>query len=309
MKPPTTWIKRIVALQQKMPDHLVCDKHADREKLARDWLDETRDRDRLKLMRRLLPISLDVAHILEIGSGVGTFLIAGAKQGLNIAGVEPVPELVKFNRDRLHEMKLSADVRTGVGETLPYPDNSYDVVASFQVLEHVDDPQQVINESLRVLRPGGYIFFIIPSYHSFWEGHYGIFWWPSLHKYPRLMRAYIRLMRRDPAYAGTLNFITPEFLRSAIQRSPFPAAIKNLGYDIWRERLHTSMPAWGYTKKLFQLVALARRLRLLKILEMLGKRFEWHTPLILVCRRATDTTESTAPPRPLPNTKQSNGQV
>lgn len=279
------WIQRIVALQQKMLGRLVCDEHTNREKLARDWLDESRDRDRLELMRRLLPIRLDKARILEIGSGVGTFILAGTKQGLRIDGIEPMKEIVEFTKNRLQEERIVADIRVGSGENLPYPDKTFDVVASFQVLEHVDDPKKVIEESLRVLRPGGYIFFNIPSYHSFWEGHYGIFWWPSIHKYPRLMRTYIRLIKRDPAYTDTLNFITPEFLRRAVQQSPIKGCIENLGYDIWRERLHKDIPAWGYTKKLLRIVALVRSLRLLNILERLGKHFEFYTPIILVCRR------------------------
>jgi SAM-dependent methyltransferase len=40
--------------------------------------------------------------------------------------------------------------------SLPYPDNSFDYVVSDQVLEHVEgDPQRAIDETLRVLRPGG----------------------------------------------------------------------------------------------------------------------------------------------------------
>ncbi|MEX0650108.1 MAG: class I SAM-dependent methyltransferase [Candidatus Andersenbacteria bacterium] len=279
------FVARVVELQSNMPDHLVCDAHADREKLARDWLDETRDLDRWKLIERLLPIDLKKSKTLEIGSGVGTFVMAGVRQGLSVDGIEPVKELVELNNERLQQEGISADVRVGTGEHLPYPDQSYDLATSFQVLEHVDDPQQVINESLRVLRPGGYIFFIIPSYHSFWEGHYGIFWWPNLHRYKPLMSRYIRLMRRDPAYADTLNFITPQLLHEAVSKAPIKANIENLGYEVWRERLYKKMPAWGYTSRLLRVVEIARKLRLLKIVEVLGKRWEFYTPIIFVCRR------------------------
>lgn len=281
------WISQIVALQKKMDDHLVYDEHADHEKHARDWLDQKRDQDRIALMRRLLPVTLEDCEILEIGSGVGTFNLTASQQNLNIQGVEPVAELVALSEERLAEAGITADIRVGSGEKLPYPDNSFDLVVSFQVLEHVDDPAKTIYEALRVLRPEGYIFFNIPSYHSFWEGHYGIFWWPNLHKYPALMRFYIRLMKRDPYYTNLLNFITPELLRNIVQQSPIKARIHDLGYDVWRERLYkqSDIPAWGYTKKLLKVVAIARRLGLIRVLETLGKRFEFYTPIVFVCQR------------------------
>jgi SAM-dependent methyltransferase len=46
---------------------------------------------------------------------------------------------------------------------LPMADNSYDIVLSTQVLEHVMDPQKVVSEMARVLKPGGYLFLTTPQ--------------------------------------------------------------------------------------------------------------------------------------------------
>lgn len=43
-------------------------------------------------------------------------------------------------------------------DAIPQPDYTYDVVVNTQVLEHVDDPQKVINEFYRVLKPGGRLY-------------------------------------------------------------------------------------------------------------------------------------------------------
>lgn len=46
---------------------------------------------------------------------------------------------------------------------LPMADNTYDIVLSTQVLEHVMDPQKVIEEMTRVLKPGGWLFLTTPQ--------------------------------------------------------------------------------------------------------------------------------------------------
>jgi SAM-dependent methyltransferase len=46
---------------------------------------------------------------------------------------------------------------------LPFEDGSYDIVLSTQVLEHVRDPQRVVQEMARVLKPGGWLFLTTPQ--------------------------------------------------------------------------------------------------------------------------------------------------
>ncbi|MDR9177896.1 methyltransferase domain-containing protein [Burkholderia multivorans] len=55
----------------------------------------------------------------------------------------------------------TTDVR-GVGEALPFKDNSFDAVLSLAVLEHVKDPFQCAREIIRVLKPGGELHCCVP---------------------------------------------------------------------------------------------------------------------------------------------------
>lgn len=55
----------------------------------------------------------------------------------------------------------TTDVR-GVGEKLPFKDNSFDAVFSLAVLEHVKDPFQCAREIIRVLKPGGELYCCVP---------------------------------------------------------------------------------------------------------------------------------------------------
>lgn len=54
---------------------------------------------------------------------------------------------------------------------LPFPTASFDVVCVFEVLEHVDDDQTLMDEIARVLRPGGVMFFSCPMNPQYWT-HY-----------------------------------------------------------------------------------------------------------------------------------------
>jgi SAM-dependent methyltransferase len=61
----------------------------------------------------------------------------------------------------------AGDLR-GIGEFLPFRNNSFDLIISTQTLEHVNDPLKVISEISRVLTPGG---IIILSTHGIWYNH------------------------------------------------------------------------------------------------------------------------------------------
>ncbi len=50
------------------------------------------------------------------------------------------------------------------GESLPFPDGTFDFVYSSSVLEHIDDKKRALKEMMRVVKPGGSVIFIIPTY-------------------------------------------------------------------------------------------------------------------------------------------------
>jgi ubiquinone/menaquinone biosynthesis C-methylase UbiE len=98
----------------------------------------------------------DRSRVLEIGCGTGPVAryIAGLPQVAKVIGIDPSPILLEHAR-RLSEGLSTVSFQDADGRELPFPDDDFDVVVSHTVLCHVPNPQDVLAEARRVLRPGG----------------------------------------------------------------------------------------------------------------------------------------------------------
>lgn len=74
---------------------------------------------------------------------------------------------------------------------LPIEDSQADIVVSFYVLEHVQNPQLVLNEKYRILKDGGELFMLIPMY---WEEH------EQPHDYFRFTRYGIKMLMKNAGF-------------------------------------------------------------------------------------------------------------
>ncbi len=78
-------------------------------------------------------------------------------------GVDVSTEALSFCRER-----GLAQVKQGAAESLPYADNSFDLVTGLDVVEHLDDDLAGLKEMRRVLRPGGKTLLFVPAFMFLW---------------------------------------------------------------------------------------------------------------------------------------------
>jgi ubiquinone/menaquinone biosynthesis C-methylase UbiE len=215
----------------------------DRRVLARDFLDPSKAYKRIGILERYT--TLKSKKLLEVGSGFGTNLAVWIKCfGVNGYGVEPGGE--GFNQGYIASQQIFAAngidpgrIVNSAGESLPFADESFDVVYSANVLEHTANPEHVLEESLRVLRKGGLLHMEMPNYLSYFEGHYmviqpPIFWKPMLGWWVKL------IFRRDPAFARTLQTkINPLWCRRTMKKlgKKYPLELVSVGGDLFLARL------------------------------------------------------------------------
>ena len=227
--------------------------------------------------------------ILEIGSGYGAMLAYGRlAMGLDIQGVEPSKRAYdgryEIAQRLLAENDLPASVISeGVGESLPFPDASFDVVYSFQVLEHVQDPRRVLAEAWRVLRRGGILYCNAPNYRTFFEGHYNVLWFPYWTK--PLAKLYLRALGRNPALVDHLNFLDEPSLRNWLEGICGFRIESDWGLADWAKRMRAPAFSAYTSSKLVKLVRLGERLGAMRLLAALGERFKWQDTLRVSIRK------------------------
>ena len=148
-----------------------------------------------------LPNDLAGMNVLDIGCGTGGISVAFAKMGADVYALEPNHThalLLGITVARAEKDGVELNAVVGCGEDLPFSDKSQDIVILNDVLEHVDNPDKVVSEAVRVLKPNGLMYLSTPNKYSFKqilrEGHSGLFGVGLLP--PRIASFYVTRIRK-----------------------------------------------------------------------------------------------------------------
>lgn len=97
------------------------------------------------------------AKVLDVGCGAGFLSNHLASQGHHVTGIDLSKSSLEVARR--HDPTKTVNYLFADAYQLPFLDDSFDVVCAMDILEHVNQPNQLIAEASRVLRPGGLFFF------------------------------------------------------------------------------------------------------------------------------------------------------
>jgi ubiquinone/menaquinone biosynthesis C-methylase UbiE len=105
------------------------------------------------LSRIILDRLLDGGSLLDLGCGTGLFIEHYHKSGNDAVGLDISPGMVRMARLRCPESEFIV----GTADILPFDDESFDHVASLLAFTYLKDPEAMLKESYRILKPGGRI--------------------------------------------------------------------------------------------------------------------------------------------------------
>lgn len=140
------------------------------------------------------------AKVLDLGCGIGLNTPSIAYSFPKTVACEIEPKLAEATKEFLQKFNLKAPVVVYDGKRLPFKDNTFDIVCCVEVFEHAENPNRLLAEISRVLKPDGFCYLTAPNKYWPMEGHYRL---PFLSYFPRKWAdTYIRLLKKGRGYRG-----------------------------------------------------------------------------------------------------------
>lgn len=125
------------------------------------------------------------SSILEVGCGTGRMLLDARKRGYRVAGLDASPDMLEILRSKAQDQYPDLDLHLGEAAVLPFDDETFDLVYAIRVLSPVKSREyalRVIDEMLRITRPGGYV---LAEFQNVYRPRIGNARKPSLRFRPR----------------------------------------------------------------------------------------------------------------------------
>lgn len=148
--------------------------------------------------------------LLDVGCGIGYFLEEAKKRGWEVYGTEFTDEAVAIC------IQKGIYIQKGVLDPANYEKESFDVITSFEVIEHINNPIEELTNFNKLLRKGGLVYLTTPNFNS-------------LLRY-RLKSAYNVIV-----YPEHLSYYTPSTLKQVFVKAGLTARrIESTGISLTR---------------------------------------------------------------------------
>lgn len=185
--------------------------------------------------------------ILDVGCGTGAFLKEAKTRGWEVYGTEYTEKAIAICKS------LGINMQAGKLDPSLYEKDSFDVITSFEVMEHINNPQEEIQNIRQLLRPGGLFYFTTPNFNSLerylLKGKYNIINYPEHLSYytkktadylfkkngfakKKLVTDGLSVTRLRTSLGKKEGYITPtssdEILRQKLEKNKATQAVKTL---------------------------------------------------------------------------------
>lgn len=149
-------------------------------------------------------------NILDVGCGRGWFLAEALKRGWQVYGTEYSKTAVSICRE------TGINMKEGVLNSSNFENEMFDVITSFEVIEHINNPNEELEEIYKLLRAGGLFYCTTPNFNS-------------------LMRYYLKVDYNVIGYPEHLSYYTKSTLNKVTKRHGFrPIKFESTGISITR---------------------------------------------------------------------------
>ncbi len=148
--------------------------------------------------------------ILDVGCGRGWFLAQALKRGWKVYGTEYSKTAVRICQE------TGINVKEGVLDASNFDTEMFDVITSFEVIEHINNPNEELKEIYKLLRTGGLFYCTTPNFNS-------------------LMRYYLKADYNVIGYPEHLSYYTKSTLNKVTKRNGLhPIKFQSTGISITR---------------------------------------------------------------------------
>ena len=185
--------------------------------------------------------------VLDIGCGRGLLLHKLRQRGWTPMGTELSEEAASYARDR-----LGLPVTTQMVEDVKFPDEEFDLVILWHVLEHVQSPRAMLKEVSRILKPGGTLLVAVPNFGSL-EAQWSKAGWFHL-DVPRHLTHFTRATLAHALNVAGLTVSSTNFFSTEYDFFSFVQSVQNkmglrhnLLYNLLRTRSAKVVDAEGNT--------------------------------------------------------------
>ncbi|MDQ4122112.1 MAG: class I SAM-dependent methyltransferase [Acidobacteriota bacterium] len=203
-----------------------------------------------QMLQKIHPITPE-SKVLEVGSGAHG-LIFGFGECVGV-GIDP---LAVHYKNLFPTWQKNVPTIAAIGEQLPFADAAFDVVLSDNVIDHAERPVEIIYELVRVLKPGGLLYFTVNVHHPFYS------FASDLHGFWNALGIPLELS----AFADHTVHFTPESVSRIFAELPLEIVEQkdNVGETKRNQRqanarnLDASLKKLFYKNALFELTAIKR---------------------------------------------------